>query len=472
MYLDIDKDSNITLTKQLYHQIKEKVLTGDLSSNQKLLSSRKLAGDLGISRNVVLDAYNQLIAEGYLYSKDRSGLFVSKGTQLDVPQDSYFKMQNNIIGLQYEPKCNAIDFRTGIPNLAIFPKEKWGKIYRQVCMDLPVNHLDYYEPRGCYELRQQLASYLSRVRGVKCSPEQILITNGAAQGFNLLVKYFSKINKKVLVEDPLSSGITKILKYFEMNVITINVDKQGIRTDHLQEDQYNNINPSLIFTTPSHQFPTGGVLPINRRIQLVNYARAHNSYIVEDDYDSEFRYEGYPIASMQSLAPENIIYIGTFTKMLFPALRIGYMVIPKKLIPKMMEAKYIGDLHSPILDQLTLARFIECGLLHRHVEISRKHYSKKCKFLINKLKESFGDTINIFGHTGGIHLMVQFKTSIITDDLLIELKNKGVFIKPANEHQIKNNTYSNCLLFGFGNTPEDKIEEGILIIKNIIAKNK
>ena len=228
MHIDLIRNSNIPITRQLYDEIKRRILSGFLPANQKLISTRKLSEKLNISRNVVLDAYNQLIAEGYLYTKDRSGIFVSEGVRHNVPKTSTKIPKDNIIGLQNEPKENQIDFRTGIPNFSIFPKEKWGKIYRQVCVDLPINHLDYYEPRGCYKLRLQLSNYLYRVRGVKCTPGQILITNGAAQGFNLIVKHFSKTNRPVLVEDPISLGITQILRYYNMDIHTVALDKNGM----------------------------------------------------------------------------------------------------------------------------------------------------------------------------------------------------------------------------------------------------
>ncbi|MEX1377158.1 MAG: PLP-dependent aminotransferase family protein [Eubacteriales bacterium] len=468
MHIDLNRKSKEPITKQLYNEIKLRILSGILHADEKIVSSRKLSAQLKISRNVALDAYNQLIAEGYLYTKDRSGVFVSGGVQHDLPQIKMPDAKDKIIGLQHEPQKNQIDFRTGIPNFSIFPKEKWGKLYRQICMDLPINQLDYYEPRGCYELRLQLTKYLYRVRGVKTSPENILITSGAAQGFNLLVKHFSKINKSILTEDPISYGITQILDYYGMDINTIAVDESGMQTEKLTQEKYAKINPSLIFTTPSHQFPTGAILPINRRIQLVNYAKGHGSYIVEDDYDSEFRYAGYPIASMHSLAPQSIIYLGTFTKMLFPALRLGYIILPDKLIDDIMRAKYIGDLHSPILEQITLAKFIETGLLDRHVEISRKYYNKKCEFLINQLESRFGSTINIYGHSGGIHLMVKFNNIYITDEILNDIEKAGILIKPAKDHYINNTEYNNCLLFGFGNASDENIEQGLSKIQSIL----
>lgn len=469
MYIDFNTEE-MTKSKHLYTTIKKDILNGHLRGDAKLMSTRSLANHLGISRNTVLEAYNQLIAEGYLYTKDRSGIYVKDGLVHDFNPRSELIDSQNLIGLQNEPQDDQLDFRTGIPNFDLFPKARWGKLYREVCVDLPSNQLDYYEPRGCYILREALAEHLRSVRGVTCEPDQILITGGAAQGFNLLVQHFSKLGTSAILEDPISYGITKIIQYYNMPTYNVPVDHQGINADSLHKE-YDQLDNTLIFTTPSHQFPTGGVMPIDRRLSLIQYAQSHNSYIVEDDYDSEFRYEGLPIASMQSLAPDHIIYLGTFTKMLFPALRIGYMVLPKHLMTSMMDVKYIGDLHSPVLEQLTLARFISEGYLARHVNDSRKLYQKKCLFLVASLKAQFGDKVTIHGHSGGIHIMVEFHDIVLDDNILAKIKAQNIRIDPARMHRLSNPKYDHCLLFGFGNITSKAIEQGLKVIREILYPN-
>lgn len=465
MYIQLNKNNGIPMTKQIYLSLKSKILNGEIKPNCKLISSRSMSKELNVSRNVALDALNQLLAEGYLYSKSRSGLFVMDGIAIHTEDKSLDINPKPYIGLQFERFLKTIDFRTGVPNLSLFPKNKWGKLYRQVCMDIESDNLDYYEPRGCYELRDQLAQYLKRTRGVICNSEQLLITSGAAQSFSLLIQYFSKINTNVLVEDPISYGITKTLRYFNMNLLTVPVDTHGMITSKIDKS----ISPKLIFTTPSHQFPTGAVLPMNRRIELINYAKKHHSYIIEDDYDSEFRYEGYPIQSMQSLSPKHIIYVGTFSKMLCPALRIGYMILPSHLVEGIKSIKYIDDLHSPILEQLTLARFIKDGLLDRHVSISKKYYAQKCQFLILTLKQAFEDEVEIFGQTAGIHLMVKFKNCIFSKELIDKIGTAGVNINTVEQHTISKGYFKNHILIGFGNLSDLEIQQGIRILKSIIG---
>jgi len=467
MYIQLDRTSKTPMTKQLYLFIKEKILNGEIKSNEKLPSTRALSSELSVSRNVTLNAYAQLFAEGYLYSKDRSGFYVVDG--IKIPSDSVrdFPKKDGFIGLQFEKNKNIIDFRTGVPSLSLFPKNRWGKIYRQVCMDIQSQNLDYYEPCGSYKLRYRLSVYLKRIRGVNCAADDIIITSGAAQSFSLIAQYFSKINREVVIEDPESNGITKILAYFNMKISPVPVNSSGINTDFLPQD----ISPSLIYTTPSHQFPTGAVLPMSRRACLIEYAKKTGALIIEDDYDSEFRFEGYPIQSMQSLAPSNIIYVGTFSKTLCPALRIGYMILPHFLVNEIKSIKYIDDLHSPILEQLTLAKFIEEGLLDRHISISKKHYASKCAFLIETLNKEFKNEVEIFGQTAGIHLMAKFKNFVFTDTLIDELRKKGININTVEEHAIKKGRYNHHILLGFGNLKNAEIAEGIKILKRTMHES-
>ena len=465
MYIKLNRSSKQTLTKQLYFALRDSIFAGQLNENEKIPSSRDFSTELEISRNVVMEVYDQLLAEGYLYSKERSGTFVTSGLSRNDIKVEKDMTKKHIFGLMFEPDKNVIDFRTGVARLQLFPQKKWAAIYKEICTDLPTFMFDYYQPKGCYELRYQLSLYLKRVRGVECEADQIVITSGAAQSFSLLSQFFKVINPTVLVEDPISKGIVEILSFNKMDIKTVPLDEFGLKTEHLSES----IKPSLIFTTPSHQFPTGAILPIKRRIDLIKYAEKMKSYIIEDDYDSEFRFEGFPIQSMQSLSPERIIYVGTFSKILCPALRLGYMIIPKHLDSEFTNIKYINDLHSPILEQLTLASFIKNGYLDRHVRKSKKLYEKKCKHLIKVLKEFFGTSIEIYGEKAGMHLMVRFKNYHFTVDKLLQLRETGVNLTSAAEHAVKTEKYKDCLLFGFGNLSEKEITEGCIRLKNFLG---
>ena len=464
MHIDINRNSKTPMSKQVYLSLKNMILSQAIKAHAKLPSTRALSRELAVSRNVVLEAYNQLMAEGYVYSKERSGVFVIEGASISVKSKKKTRTTKEHAGLQFEHNKNIIDFRTGVPSLSLFPKNAWGKIYRQVCMDVDSSQLDYYCPGGSFELRQSLSEYLYRVRGVNCEPENIIITSGAAQSFSMLAQYFVKNGKPVITEDPISAGIVKILDFYGLSILPVSVDHDGINTALLPQSK----SPSLIFTTPSHQFPTGAMLPIKRRTALIEYAKLKGALIVEDDYDSEFRFEGYPIQSMQSLAPDNIVYVGTFSKTLCPALRIGYMILPPHLTEEMNQIKYIDDLHSPVLDQLTLARFIKEGRLDRHISISKKHYLEKCTYLTSLLVKEFGDSIDIYGQTTGIHIMVRFKDKIFTNALLAKIRKAGLNVTSVSEHSLNHNKFIDHILIGFGNLEYEEIKEGIKILKSYI----
>lgn len=464
MHITIEREGQTTFIRQIYEQIKNHILAGTLKPNEKLPSTRNLAKELGLSRNVVVEAYDQLLAEGYIESSEGSGTYVTDGAFLELTHSIVQIKRENILGLRHEPIANKIDFRTGVPSLSLFPKETWASLYKKVCQDLPPIQLDYHEPRGSYELRYELTRYLRRVRGVNCKPDQVLIITGAAQAFTMLGRLFNSINKDVLVEDPLSHGIITTLEKNDMHYHPVPIDDKGIMTDKLPSD----LRPSLIFTTPSHQYPTGCVLPIKRRIDLINYARKKSAYIIEDDYDSEFRYEGSPIESMQRLDPERVIYVGTFSKILCPAIRMGYMILPEQIIDQVRSIKYTEDIHSPILEQLTLARFIRDGHLDRHIKKAKDFYHKKNQLVRTTLDELFDNQIEITGYSTGIHLIVKFKGIVFDKPLFDRLDANGIHVPSVEEHAIVKGNHLNQIMIGYGNLSNEEIKEGIKRIKDTL----
>lgn len=459
-FINIDRESKVSLSKQLYMHYKEVILNGNLKSDDKLPSTRELSRNLNIARNVVLDCYEQLMAEGYVYTKSGSGTYICEGVkfqQIKIRTESHFNKSDNNI--------EKISFRTGIPHLDNIPINKWAQVYKKSILNIEVKQMDYQNPFGSYKLRSQLSSYLERVRGVCTSPNNILITNGAAQAFSLLCQLV-KDYEYALVENPLSYGILHTLESNQVTMKPIRVDEYGMVTSELPKQP-----PKLIFTTPSHQFPTGVVLPINRRIQMIKYAQKHGTYIVEDDYDSEFRFYGDPIHSMQYLDSEQVIYVGTFSKTLMPALRIGYMVLPNKLLRKIENIKYVADLHSPNFEQIALAKFIEIGLFDRHINKMRRLYLKKRNYLIQCLKKEFGERVTITGAQAGMHFVATFKDVTFDKDFMDKIGEKNIEITAMNKHYILDNSASridNALIFGYGNTKTEQMENGIRLLADII----
>lgn len=459
-FINIDRESKVSLSKQLYMYYKELILNGKLKSNDKLPSTRELSINLNIARNVVLDCYEQLMAEGYVYTKSGSGTYICEGVafpKIKIRTESHFNKSDNYI--------EKISFRTGIPDLDNIPINKWAKVYKDSILNIEVTQMDYQNSFGNYELRSKLSNYLERVRGVCASPDNILITNGAAQAFSLLCQLV-KNHEYVLVENPLSYGILHTLESNQVTMKPIRVDEYGMVTSELPKEA-----PKLIFTTPSHQFPTGVVLPINRRIEMIKYAQKHGTYIVEDDYDSEFRFYGNPIQSMQYLDPEKVIYVGTFSKTLMPALRIGYMILPDKLLRKIENIKYVADLHSPNFEQIALAKFIKMGLFDRHINKMRRLYLKKRNHLIQCLEKEFGERVTITGDQAGMHFVATFKDITFDKGLMSKISEKNIEITAMNKHYIWDDSASpidNSLIFGYGNTKIEQMEKGIRLLADII----
>jgi GntR family transcriptional regulator/MocR family aminotransferase len=462
LHITIDRKSSASLSKQIYHSLKESVLKGALQSEEKLPSSRELSRYLNVARNVVIESYEQLIAEGYAYSKNGSGTYICDGIQLPPPPLTNKTLPTREHNLD---STNVISFRSGIPDLECIPIKKWAHLYKEMTFDLKPSQMDYQNIFGSYELRTQLSLYLNRVRGIQSSPDNIMITNGAAQSFSLLCRLITS-NQYALVENPLSYGILHTLESNHISMKAIQLDDHGMVTSELPNDP-----PKLIFTTPSHQFPTGVILPASRRIEMINYAKKNLAYIVEDDYDSEFRFDGSPIQSMQYLDPDRVIYVGTFSKTLMPALRMGFMVLPDSLCKQVEEAKYVADFHSPILEQLTLAKFMETGHFDRHIRKMRRVYLMKRNHLIQCLKASFGDQITISGAEAGLHLVASFQGIHFDHALMQRIEDQGIQITTVRKHYLSSEAktpYDNALVFGYGNTRLSEIDEGISKLYSII----
>lgn len=458
LWIPIDRALDIPLNRQIYQQIREKILSGQLHAGQKLASTRELSVELKVSRNVILEAYDQLLAEGFLIAQRGAGTFVAEGALL-AQQTKPF-ITNKAVVNQAEASIvdkKAINFRSGIPALSLFPRKAWARISHQLWQDSESSALGYGVPEGRIELRQTLASYLLRARGVACHPEQIIITSGATQAMMLVSRLLLSPNDIAIMEDPITHDIQTILKNSGAAIYPIPVDESGMKTSLLPD----HVNPKLVFLTPSHQFPLGSTLSIQRRIQLIEYARKKHCFLIEDDYDSEFRYEGPPVNSLQGLDSERVLYIGSFSKILSPALRIGYIVLPTGLIEKCRQLKWSTDLHTPSLDQLILSRFIQEGYLERHITKMKKFYKSQRNFLIQCLQSTFSHHVKISGYSTGMHLIAEFEKIEFTQSLLLKIEQSGVKVYSVEDHTIKKGQYKNRLIIGYGHLQKNEIELGV-----------
>ena len=465
IWIELDRSLKMPLIHQIFIKLREKILLGELQEGDRLPSSRELAESLNVSRTVILEVYEQLIAEGYLKTKPGSGTFVESGALLN-----HFQLLNQSDSntpppqsLPVQPmKKDYIDFRSGVPALSMFPRKKWAQVAKEVYENIEESLLGYNLPEGCTELRDTLSNYLYKTKGIHCNPNQIIITTGATQAFTILAKLLINPNQEVIIEDPVTKEIREIFIERGAKINPIPVDELGIQTAMLSNIKKSS---SFVFVTPSHQFPLGSILPIQRRIQLIQFATKINCFIIEDDYDSEFRYAGSPISSIKGLLPDKVIYVGTFSKILSPGLRIGYMILPNSLIEQAKSLKRYTDYHSPTMEQIILARFIQKGYLEKHILKMRKVYKARRDLLIHCLKKTFKESVKITGHSTGLHLITEFKNIAFSNEMIIHLEHAGVKVYPVQNHTFVTEQHENKLILGYGHLSPTEIEEGIQRLK-------
>lgn len=462
LLFSVNREGKKTLMQQVYEQIRESILKQEFKAGERIPSSRELATNIGVSRNVVLEAYDQLIIEGYLEVRPQSGTYVSEGTS--------FLYHSSNVQVETEVKLKAarkalsnkdINFKAGNPAMDYFPRKLWGQLTKEVCLDSDASLFGYNHAEGLENLREVLASYLSRVRGVNCHPDQIIMTTGATQGLYLITKLLNKPGSPIIIEDPIADEMLPIFTNAGAKVRKVPVDENGLITDQLPKDE----SPSFTFVVPSHQFPLGGTLPIQRRIQLIEFARKNNSYIVEDDYDSEFTYEGVPVPAIQGLDPDRVIYVGTFSKILSPSLRLGYLVLPWSLVKLFREKKWFMDRHTGSIEQMVLATFIQKGYLDRHVRRMKNIYKKRRKALVQSIHKHFKN-YNILGTEAGMHLVLELEGIIFSKEFFQTLREHGLIVYP-----ISGDKHRSKIVMGYGGLTEEKIEEGICKLKKIIFEN-
>ncbi len=378
--LPLNRDSSTSLQDQLSAGLKERIRSGIIASGTLLPSTRELAKDLGVSRNTVVNAYDRLLGEGYLESRPRSGIFVNSALHGSTNRSSPKSRPSRTIRRAVSPPqpetklTEPRPFRPCQPDVRLFPLSQWNSIRSRVLRSSGTLLLNYQSrfALGLPSLRQALARYLNESRGVRCQWQQIAITCGSQQALFLLGQVLLKPDDKVLMEDPGYVGARQAFEHAGAKLLRMPVDELGVVPPEKPP------SARMIYTTPSRQFPTGASLPVARRIKLLEAARLANAWLLEDDYDSEFRYARPPLPSLHSLDDtDRVIYLGSMSKVLFPSLRIGYIVLPEELIQPFEALRLIVEDHGPLIDQATLAEFIESGQFYSHIRRCRKAYASR-----------------------------------------------------------------------------------------------
>ena len=481
----LDSTSSTPLYQQLTEKIRSAVLSGRLKPNQKLPSSRSLAKSLTISRSTVTQSYEQLESEGYLETRRGAGTYVchqipdewlqsqsvkpvTKETILNYPLSNFAQNLGKIERLSISEPDYGISFRYGNPAFEYFPIQKWRKLIAYHCQKSS-ELLNYFsDSAGYFPLRQEIADYLGRSRAVNCTPEQVIIVNGSQQALNLIARVILNPRDWVAVEEPGYLGARYCFQGQLANLQPIPVNQAGLNIEILNNYQQ---DFKLVYVTPSHQFPTGVTMSLSQRIALLQWAEKTNTLVIEDDYDSEYRYGSQPIPALQGMDRANlVIYLGTFSKTLFPSLRLGYLVVPPHLVAIITKAKWLCDRFYPLLEQYALTDWIRLGHFDQHLRRMRQLYNSRRQALITALNQHFGDRIEIMGENAGIHLMAKIKTNLADEIILQTAAAAGIGLISARNYYLEPQNQGE-FIFGYGQLEETEIEKGISQLKAILAKS-
>lgn len=459
----LDKNAQEPLYEQLYEAIKQIIINRTIKTHDKLPSKRKLAEFLNISQTTVELAYGQLLAEGYLLSKPRIGYFVE-----DLDSLPYVEKEEIPTLIKAPVLPINIDFNAGLIDTASFPFKTWRKYMKDSIDEENAQLLLVGDAQGENELRTEIAAYLYQSRGVRCQPEQIVIGSGTEQLLPMIVQLLGE-KQTYAIENPGYSSTHYIFKQLQQYTAAIPVDDDGMKITDLEQS-----NASIAYVTPSHQFPTGAILSATRRVQLLNWASKHPArYIIEDDYDSEFRYSGKPIAALQGMDHEGkVIYMSTFSKSLMPSLRIAYFVLPKNLLKNYNQLYNYYTCTVPRIDQYSLAHFMRDGHFSKHLNRMRKIYRRKLEKIISSFKD-YQQHVSFFGEQAGMHIMIKVKHAKNANELSALALKEGIRIAPINQFVVDEPTdYSHHFLLGFGGLPEEQIEHAIACLMDVFSIKK
>lgn len=452
---------------QIYRQVKEEIVCGEITEGTRLPSVRALADTLGVSRNTVTSAYQQLCSEGYIQNKARSGFYARTldsrffnfaDQKFEKPPQSGPEPGQT----RSDPSGNRYDFQYGRLHPNDFPFTLWRKLSSQILSAPdPGGMVAYPDRRGDPGLRTEIMRYLYESRGVRCSPDQIVITPGTQISLSLLGRLLKQADSRIAMEDPGYDGARVVFRNNGLDIVPIGLETGGIRLDELEQSRV-----KAIYVTPSRQFPTGEIMPIQKRIRLLEWAVRHNAVIIEDDYDSELRYTGRPIPAIQGIDENGrVIYLGTFSKSLSPALRMSYMVIPEPMGSQYRETFGRYNNFVPWLEQKILEKFISQGHWTRHLRRIRQANKNRHDVLVRAIRETMGDRVVIHGLNAGLHVLLGFRDKVSEDDLIEKAGRHGVVVYPMSGFRIRTHRDTpEMILLGYSGMDEAGITDGIQLL--------
>jgi len=467
--LDVDPSSGIPLYRQLEAAIRHLVLDRKLPANSRLPATRQLAQDLGISRLTVKNVYEQLISEGFLDARRGAGTFVAGISTSQLPPE--MPAATTSISSARQPLLSRVSrigpsratthlggvkaFRPGVPALDLFPRRAWASAHSRVMRQKDDNLLGYGPPGGMPELKLAIAEHVRDHRGVDCEAEQVIITSGAQQAFTLIALALLETGNTVWFEDPGHIAARDSMRLLGAEVCSVPIDEEGFNL-RLAEAKYP--ASALIFVTPSHQHPLGVTMSLNRRLELLDYAQQNNTWVVEDDYDSEFRYTGRALPALQALDHTgNVLYVGSFSKSLFPALRLGYLISPPSMVDAFISGQTILSQNVSPLQQQVTASFILDGSFNSHIRKMRNAYQQRRDLLIESLTEQASELLELETCEAGMHLIAWLRNRSVSDnEAALAIWDSGVDCLPVSlycdQQQLRPG-----IMFGFACAAETEI---------------
>ncbi len=466
LYIPFDRKGSTPYYQQIYQGIRAAILEGRLGHGERLPSTRTLAKDLGVSRLPVLNAYDQLLHEGYLLGRVGAGTYVAAQpiTGGGSPSSSARRVQK-AVSSEADPLPRFGPFRVGLPALDQFPHRAWSRLVARHARQLPFELMAYGPPAGHLPLRTAIAGYVQASRAVRCEAGQVLIVGGSQMALRLCAAVLLTSHDVACVENPGYPGAWSALKAGGATIRGVPVDEGGLVVRSLRTRM---TRGRVVYVTPSHQYPLGMAMSASRRLELLDWARRHDSWIIEDDYDSEYRFASRPLGALQGMDDsERVIYIGTFSKVLFPALRLGYLVVPHSLLARFLHHRDALDLFSPTLYQSALSDFIAEGHFARHLRRMRATYQQRRDALTRGIRHRLGHRLHIVNAEAGMHLCAWFDPPV--DDVAI--------VKRAAQRGLSPIALSTCfvdapsrsgLVLGFGGSSEAQISRAVNILSDVI----
>ena len=474
---DIVLNKSKNLQQQLYRQIVAKVITGELAPGMRLPSSRRLADELSISRNTVIKTIEQLCDEGYTTSLPGSGVYIhDKLNHQQLTRHRHKpakvfelpKLSNKIAQLNSlkRDENKNLPFSPGLTAIDQFPFAIWQQLLKHHASRKLL--YGYNEIKGYLPLRQSLVNYLAHSRGVKCEPEQVIITQGVQHGINLCAQALLNPGDRVIVEEPGYISAKRVFESYQAEIRTVQLAQQSIDVDQLNQPKYR--DAKLLYSTPTHQYPMGGILSADQRLALLAWAAENKTWLLEDDYDSEFNFCQKPVAAIQGLSDTApVIYLGSFSKTLFPSIRLGYLVVPKAVSQHFSYLKGVSCGESPLVEQAVLAEFIDEGHFTRHIRRMRKHYHEKWQHLQQQLKQ-LPNNCQTVAYSAGMHLVLKI-IGIDEHHLCQFLLNYGYAPSALSEYYY-NSDKQTGLVLGFANTNGEQREHIVELINQYLKQQQ